>query len=148
MPEYSIQILPPHHASVKAIKGLAMQLAPLSWVTLLEGDRWCYVEYCAVAFSKSSGEPIGIATLAPCDEERKGRPHIIGLWVHPDHRGHGVGMQLVEALASYSQQVYGAAPTMVCVSTQSHALASRLQSSNNPMVVIRLVPFTEHNVLP
>lgn len=113
---------------VQSAKEKVMTQAMLSWVLLFEGDRWRYVERVAVAMRDD--EPIGIASLAPCDEEGNNGPQVIGVWVAPEWRKQGIGVQLVKTLAEESQKLYGQAATIYGVSVGGQALVQAIAKEN------------------
>lgn len=136
MSDISVSIMPRAHKAVAYIKERAMQIAPLSWVMLLEGDRWRPVECCAVAFSEEeNGDPVGIATLAPTNELGNGGPCIIGVWVVPYLRRSGIALRLIAMLARESVARYGSAPSMTAVSPAGRALALSAQRQGIDLVV-------------
>ncbi|MBT9174137.1 MAG: hypothetical protein DDT21_02548 [Syntrophomonadaceae bacterium] len=67
--------------------------------TLLAGDRWACVTEVVVA--KVEGEIVGIATIAPKGEQMSGEPTIVAIYVSHEHRGRGIGYQLLEAAVDY-----------------------------------------------
>lgn len=97
----------------------------ISFVVLFGGDRWSLVERVALALS-DEGQIVGMATLAPTDEEGKGGPNIIGCWVALMYRRQGLGSALVEALVKVSYSRYGHFPTVEGSTDEGLALAKSL----------------------
>ncbi len=83
---------------------------------LFGGDRWSPVEWVAVVYS--SCNPVGLATLAPKDEEGNLGPCVIGLWVHPSHRRKGFGHQLLKVLFDKSMKIYQKKPLVETVTVE------------------------------
>ncbi len=61
---------------------------------LLSGDRIACCDEGVVAEQET--KLIGVATIAPKGEEMSGQPTIVGLYVIPEHRGKGVGTQILK----------------------------------------------------
>jgi GNAT superfamily N-acetyltransferase len=78
---------------------------PLTAALLFGGDRWGCVVY--VALAARAGRDVGIATLAPTNEDGDDGPNIIGVWVELTHRRQGIGSRLLLTLAAESQVRYG-----------------------------------------
>ncbi|MFY9484753.1 MAG: GNAT family N-acetyltransferase [Patescibacteria group bacterium] len=62
---------------------------------LFAGDRLSCCDEALAAFE--ADQFLGAVTLAPQGEMGSGEPTIVGIWVHYDHRGNGVGQTLLEA---------------------------------------------------
>ena len=116
---------------VESALALVEREAMLSWVILFGGDRWHYVEYVAVAMQDDY--PVGLATLAPTDEEGGNGQNLIGLWVAPDYRRQGIGLALVGQIASESWKRYGKSATMLAISKAAVGLANRAYQENIPI---------------
>lgn len=106
--------------------------AQLSWIILFGGDRWHYVEWVAVALNEE-GNPVGLASLAPCDEMATGGPNLIGLWVAPAYRRQGIGKALVRQVASEAWSRYGKGATMLAITKAAVGLANKLYEENVPI---------------
>ncbi|HEU4324486.1 MAG TPA: hypothetical protein VFS21_15195 [Roseiflexaceae bacterium] len=84
------------------------------------GDRLTSTAYFAVALE--AGVPVGLASLAPTDEEGQGGPHIIAVWVVAE-LVRSAGAALLRALVEESQRRYGVAPTLVAVAPEEAEVA-------------------------
>lgn len=129
----TINIYDREDPEVQSAKDLVQNQALLSWVLLFEGDRWHYVKHVAIAME--NGTPIGLASLSPCDEEGKNGPQIIGVWVAPGYRRHGIGSQLVKACADEAVQRYGQHATIYGVSSCGVALVRHAEQNSIPVIV-------------
>lgn len=118
-----VKIVSPREA--KPALDVVQVVATVSWVILFQADRWYPVEHVAIAYEQE--KPIGLATLAPTDDMGEEGPHIIGIWVHPDHRRQGIGSALLNALCNTSLEVYGVAPSLVPVTHSGAALVQEAQ---------------------
>ena len=61
---------------------------------LLGGDRISCCDEGVIAEQES--KLIGVATIAPEGEEMSGQPTVVGLYVVPEHRGKGIGAQILQ----------------------------------------------------
>jgi len=128
MPSIQIRIVDPTDPAVAAILDQMAATAPLSLGILFGGDRWRVVTVCAVA-RVPDGTPVGLATLAPTDEQGGGGPHLIGAWVAPAVRAQGIATALLGALIAESRARYGAYPTIVPVTHGGYRAAVRAASA-------------------
>ncbi len=110
---YTIKIVDRTDPLATQAKQLVFEHAVASWAILFDGERWYHVERVAVALQ--DGNPVGMASLCPHGElnEPGEGPQIIGVWVHPELRGGGIGTALVHALAEESQRLYQQVPKML-----------------------------------
>ena len=131
-------------ARVAAAKGLVAGMALTTWAVLFDGDRWHYVERVALALDPSGlGTPLGLASLAPSNEMGEGGPNIIGVWVHPAARQKGIGLALVEALATESLARYGKQASMEGVTTQGFLLGQAALKRGIPLHFVEVGGFGE-----
>jgi len=69
-----------------------VRLTPPEWrARILRGGTF---------MARRSKDPVGTAAGIPGDEP--GHAELVGMWVHPDWRGHGVGDNLVEAVMDWA----------------------------------------------
>ena len=61
---------------------------------LLTGDRISCCDEGVIA--EQEAKLVGVATIAPEGEEMSGQPTIVGLFVVPEHRGKGLGAQILK----------------------------------------------------
>jgi GNAT superfamily N-acetyltransferase len=127
-----IKVVERNDPLVQRAKALIEREAMLSWVLLFEGDRWHYVECCAVALN-DEGQPVGLASLSPTDEMGAGGPNVIGLWVSPPYRRQGTGLALVARLAQESWERYGRGAPMLAITKAAVGLANILYQENVPI---------------
>ncbi len=96
----AIEVLSPYHRRAQALHVRLLAEVPLTAALLFGGDRWGCVVY--VALAARAGRDVGIATLAPTNEDGDDGPNIIGVWVEPTHRRQGIGRRLLLTLAAES----------------------------------------------
>lgn len=118
---------------------------PLASMMMFSGDRWRHVTACACATVRDT--VVGLATLAPCDELGSGGPHIIGVYVMPDHRRQGWGRTLLTELAEESILLYHKTATVYAVTPAGLAACRGIENlivadqvSNLPTTI----RFTDH----
>jgi ribosomal protein S18 acetylase RimI-like enzyme len=110
----------PHEQPVAQFLDRLQQDDSMSYVVLFGGDRWRHVTTCACATVR--GTMVGLATLAPCNELGGGGPHIIGVYIMPDHRKQGWGRALITALVEESMTEYKTQPTACVITPDGMAL--------------------------
>jgi GNAT superfamily N-acetyltransferase len=116
-----IAVLLPSDARVQAMIAMMRFDATATFALLFGGDRWSCVD--AVALAALAGRDVGIATLAPTDEDGGDGPDIIGVWVEAAHRRQGIGSRLILTLAAESQQRYGASARFDAITPAGWRLA-------------------------
>jgi GNAT superfamily N-acetyltransferase len=114
---------------------LLARVPALSRGLLFGGDRWSPVEVVAIAHN-DAGDDVGIATLAPRDEGGNPRPTIIGLWVDPAARRHGIGAALLVALAAESHRRYRAAAHVQAVTADGHRAIVAAQAAGAHLIAV------------
>lgn len=136
----------PEEREVQEFKESLCTMAPISWVICFESDRWRYVEYVILAKSKADGRSVGMATLAPCNEDGRDGPEIIGVWVHPSVRTKGIGMGLVKEAIAQAKSVYTQPVSIEACSQQGYGLVEAVEREG--LCAVRFLPGTETFILP
>jgi GNAT superfamily N-acetyltransferase len=104
-----VPVPPDEWGAYRLLRLAALADTPSAYCSTLEGEvakteaEWRARLGNGVTFAArvSGGRPIGIATGIP--GERDGNAELVGMWVHPEWRGRGVGGLLVEAVLAWAR---------------------------------------------
>jgi ribosomal protein S18 acetylase RimI-like enzyme len=88
----------------RSVRLKALQESPDAFVASVEDesaepeDFWrARMERSTRLLAERAGEPVGIASVGPADEDQPEAAQLFGLWVAPEARGSGVATALVRA---------------------------------------------------
>lgn len=115
-------------------------LRPLPIVgLLLAGDRLSCCDE-AVAMRDEAGRLLGLATLAPRGEDKKGAPMIVGLYVLPQERGKGHALGLLRGALARCQERGFTKVQMEVFSGRLARTIERLSSEEKAFLEVRVLP--------
>jgi GNAT superfamily N-acetyltransferase len=113
-------------AHLKSVRLTALAESPSAFGSTLEREQqyderdwraWARDVATFLAFHR--GAPVGIA--AGVEGDRAGERKLIAMWVHPDHRGTGVGSALLGAVRAWARDDGAAALTLWVTRTNDAA---------------------------